>query len=112
MGAYESGTAVPLGNFAYQSQVRRRRHGNGQFTAPSALRSTPPAATSSWSMRSGNRVQIFNSAGVYVSSSVARQRPGQFATPLIAAIDRRPHNIVVTDSGNRRVQIFSSSGVF
>ena len=101
------------GQFRVAESVRQ--HGDDLLAsrAPSALRSTRSAATSSWSTAVGNRVRIFNSAGVFQSESVAPvSGPGQFATPLIAAIDPTTHNIVVTDSGNRQVQIFNVAGVF
>jgi probable HAF family extracellular repeat protein len=64
----------------------------------------------------GQRVLIFNSAGVFQSQfGTAGYGAGQFAfnrTALGIAVDPVTENILVSDSGNNRVQIFNSAGVF
>jgi probable HAF family extracellular repeat protein len=64
----------------------------------------------------GQRVLIFNSAGVFQSEfGSAGQGPGQFvlsAYGIGVAIDPVTENILVSDWGNNRVQIFNSSGVY
>lgn len=68
-----------------------------------------------------NRVLIFNSAGVLQSTfGSTGTGPGQFSFNVTAylngtagvAIDPVTENILVTDWGNNRVQIFSSTGVY
>ena len=60
-----------------------------------------------------NRVQIFNSAGVYLSQfGTFGTGNGQFSGPCGVAIDPTSHNIVVADIGNNRVQIFNSAGAY
>ena len=55
-----------------------------------------------------NRVQIFNSAGVYLSQfGTSGNGDGQFNGPYGVAIDPISHNIVVVDQNNNRVQIFA-----
>jgi probable HAF family extracellular repeat protein len=65
----------------------------------------------------GCRVLIFNSAGQFQSVFGSRgNAPGQFlVSPFFfpgVAIDPTSENIIVTDTGNNRVQIFNSSGVY
>ena len=53
-------------------------------------------------------MQIFSSAGVYLSQfGTSGSGNGQFCNPFGVAIDPTSHNIVVTDFGNNRVQIFA-----
>ncbi len=68
-----------------------------------------------------NRVLIFNSAGVLQSTfGSTGTGPGQFSFNVTVsingaagvAIDPVTENILVTDWGNNRVQIFSSTGVY
>ena len=68
-----------------------------------------------------DRVLIFNSAGVFQSTFGSPGiGPGQFSFSLVngfpgaggVAIDPLTENILVTDWGNTRVQIFSSTGVY
>ena len=69
---------------------------------------------------SGNRVLIFNSAGVFQSTfGSPGTGPGQFSFDVGTnygaggvAIDPVTENILVTDWANNRVQIFSSTGVY
>jgi DNA-binding beta-propeller fold protein YncE len=67
MGAYESGTAVPFTNFAYASQFGSAGNGNGQFTSPVGIAIDPTSHNFVVVDAVGNRVQIFSSAGVYLS---------------------------------------------
>jgi beta-lactam-binding protein with PASTA domain len=65
----------------------------------------------------GDRVLIFNSAGQFQSVFGSRgSGPGQFVfSPFFyphVAVDPATENIIVTDSGNNRVQIFNSAGVY
>ena len=68
-----------------------------------------------------DRVLIFNSAGVLQSTfgspgtsagQFTFQTPNGFPFPSGVAIDPVTENILVTDWGNNRVQIFSSAGVY
>ena len=62
-----------------------------------------------------NRVEIFNSAGVYLSQfgiPWVDGGPGQLFNPSGVAIDPASHNIVVADWGDGRVEIFNSAGVY
>jgi hypothetical protein len=63
---------------------------------------------------SGNhRVQIFSSAGVYLSQfGTNGAGNGQFASPKALRLTRSVATLSWTDSGNQRVQIFSSTGVY
>ena len=69
---------------------------------------------------SANRVLIFNSAGVFQSTfGSPGTGAGQFSLRPVSgaptggvAIDPTNENILVTDWGNNRVQIFSSTGVY
>jgi probable HAF family extracellular repeat protein len=64
----------------------------------------------------GQRVLIFNSAGVFQSEfGSPGSGPGQFILSLYGigvAIDPVTENILVSDWGNNRVQIFNSAGVY
>jgi len=59
-----------------------------------------------------NRVQIFNSAGVYLSQfGTPGGGVGQFTgSPAGIAVDPTTRNIVVADWGGNRVEIFNSAG--
>jgi probable HAF family extracellular repeat protein len=64
-----------------------------------------------------DRVMIFNAAGVFQNEfGTAGLGPGQFSfnyqvNPGVA-VDPVTENILVTDSGNSRVQVFNSAGVY
>ena len=66
----------------------------------------------------GDRVLIYNSAGQFQSVFGSRgNAAGQFSFPAFdtwpgVAIDPATENILVTDPGNARVEIFNSAGVF
>jgi len=61
-----------------------------------------------------SRIQVFTSAGVYLSQfGTQGSGNGQFFFgPGAIAVDPVNHNIVAADSGNARVQIFNSAGVY
>ena len=55
-----------------------------------------------------DRVQIFNSAGEYLSQfGSTGSANAQFNRPYGVAIDPTSHKIVVVDQNNNRVQIFA-----
>ena len=59
-----------------------------------------------------NRVQIFNSCGVFQNSfGSAGSGNGQFSNPFGVAVGPTG-TVYVTDEGNNRVEVFNSSGVF
>jgi probable HAF family extracellular repeat protein len=65
----------------------------------------------------GQRVMIFNSAGVFQSEfGTAGLGPGQFRfvnyVNAGVAVDPVTENILVTDAANSRVQVFNSAGVY
>ena len=113
MGAYESGNAVPLGNFAYQTQFGSFGIGNGQFSAPASVAIDPTSQTIAVADTNANRVQIFSSGGAYLSQiGMAGAGNGEFNVPGAIAIDPMSHGIAVADTFNNRVQIFNAAGVY
>jgi DNA-binding beta-propeller fold protein YncE len=55
----------------------------------------------SWTDSGNQRVQVFNSAGEYLSGfGSLGSGNGQFGNPASVAIDPASHNIAVTDIGN------------
>src|SRR6185312_16089069 len=85
--------------------------GNGQFNFPYGI-----AVDSSDNIyvadANNNRVQKFNSAGVYQSQFGSfGSGNGQFGNPRDIAVDSSG-NIYVTDFGNTRVEKFNSAGVY
>jgi sugar lactone lactonase YvrE len=85
--------------------------GNGQFNSPNSI--AIDSGGNLWVADNGNnRVQKFNSSGVYQSQfGSAGSGNGQFYSPNSIIIDSGG-NFWVTDSGNYRVQKFNSSGVY
>ena len=62
--------------------------------------------------RSNNRIQIFNSMGVFHHRfGSAGQRPGQFDRPAGVASDQLGR-IIVADKDNHRIQVFTFDGTF
>lgn len=84
---------------------------DGSFNAPYGL--AVDASDNLFVVDSGNnRVQKFNSAGVYQSKfGTAGTSNGQFATPRGIAINGSG-DMWVVDSGNERVQKFNSAGTY
>lgn len=62
---------------------------------------------------SAHKIYKYNTAGTLLATlgSTSGSADGQFATPKDIAIDSN-NNLVVSDSGNYRIQILSSSGTF
>ncbi len=85
--------------------------GNGQFYWPEGI-AIDPAGNIWVADYSNNRVQEFNSSGVYQSTLGSEGGGnGQFSYPMGIAADPSG-NIWVADSGNNRVEEFNSSGVW
>jgi beta-lactam-binding protein with PASTA domain len=60
-----------------------------------------------------NRVQVFNSSGVYLSQfGTFGTGNGQFSAASGIAIDPVSHNILVADWGNSRIQMFNAAGTY
>ncbi len=85
--------------------------GNGQLWNPMGI--AIDASSNTWVADDGNnRVQEFNSSGVYQSQFGSfGSGNGQLGNPLGIAIDASG-NIWVADTANNRVQKFNSSGVY
>ncbi|MEO5634975.1 MAG: 6-bladed beta-propeller, partial [Candidatus Paceibacterota bacterium] len=97
--------------FQYDSQFGSNGSGNGQFNYPLGI-----AFDTSGSIYvvdgNNNRVQKFNSSGVYQSQfGTPGSGDGQFSNPRGIALDSSD-NIYVVDYSNSRVQKFNSSGVY
>ncbi len=85
--------------------------GNGQFNAPWGV-AVDSAGNMYVADTNNNRIQKFNSSGVYVSQfGSAGSGNGQFGRPMGVAVDSSG-NIYVADSDNNRIQKFNSSGVY
>ena len=113
MGAYESGTPVPLTNFAYSSKFGSVGNGDGQFSVPVGVAIDPSTRNIVVVDSSNHRVQRFDFGGSYLGQfGSVGSLDGQFSSPYMAAIDPTNRNIAVTDLGNNRVQIFNLAGGF
>jgi beta-lactam-binding protein with PASTA domain len=107
----------------YQSQFGGPGSGNGQFafyTNPFGVAIDPASENIVVADWGNNRVQIFNSAGVYQSQfGGPGVGNGQFYEPAAIAIDPTSHNIIVGATGTAAqdlpahfIQIFNSVGVY
>ena len=114
MGAYESGTAIPLANFAYLSQFGTPGTRNGQFSTPFGVAIDPTShniVVVDAVAQSRADIQFRGRVSEPVRHPRHRQRAVR--CPDSASRSTRPaHNIVVADSGNNRVQIFNAAGVY
>jgi DNA-binding beta-propeller fold protein YncE len=97
--------------YALQTQFGSFGGGSGQFSTPTGLAIDPTTHNIVVADQTNNRVQIFDSTGVFLSTFGSfGSGNGQLNLPTDVAIDPITHNIVVTDFNNARVQIFDSSG--
>ncbi len=108
-GSTANVSAIPTPQ--YSAEFGGTGTGNGQFDAPDGI-----AFDSDGNIyvvdQNNNRVQKFNSSGVYQSQfGSAGTGNGQFDNPTDIAIDGSD-NIFVVDTSNNRVQKFNSSGVY
>ena len=99
----------------FQSEFGAAGVGPGQFSFVSYINAgvaVDPVTENILVTDAGNsRVQVFNSAGVYLSQfGTAGGGYGQFGNPSGIAIDPTTRNIVVADWGANRVEIFNSAG--
>jgi DNA-binding beta-propeller fold protein YncE len=84
---------------------------DGQFRSPSGLAIDPATHNIVVADQTNDRVQIFDSAGVFQSAFGSfGSGNGQFSAPAGVAIDQTTHDIVVTELNGVRVQIFGSNG--
>ncbi len=121
-GAYSvSGAALvtqvkflgPVASYAFADKFGAAGSGNGQF-GPFGVGGVVADGSGNVFVTdvSNNRVQKFNSSGVYQSQfGSAGSGNGQFNQPGAIAIDGSG-NIYVSDRNNSRVQKFNSSGVY
>jgi DNA-binding beta-propeller fold protein YncE len=87
--------------------------GNGQFNSPHGVAIDPATHNIVVTDAQNHRVQIFNSAGIYLSQfGSSGTGNGQFSFPYGVAIDPTSSNIVVADYGVGRVQVFTSAGLY
>jgi prepilin-type N-terminal cleavage/methylation domain-containing protein len=106
------------GNFLQKIGPDGGGFSNGQFSYPTNV--ALDSSGNIWVVdRSSNRIQKFNSSGVYQSQLGCATGPcstgsanGQFNDPEIIGIDSSANIIYVVDKGNNRVQKFNTSGVY
>src|SRR3972149_7403689 len=80
--------------------------GPGQFSVPTGV-ATDSTDRIIVADRGNNRIQVFNSAGVFQSEfGVMGAGPGQFSSPFGVATDSTDR-IIVADRVNNRIQIFA-----
>ena len=119
---FEWGTSTSYGNtinntpnnnllYQYNSQFGESGSGDGQFSNLVGL--AKDSSNNTYVVDGGNnRIQKFNSAGVYLSQFGSfGSGDGQFIFPTAITIDSLG-NIYVSDAGNNRVQKFNSAGVY
>jgi DNA-binding beta-propeller fold protein YncE len=101
------GVVSPVSDFNFGSSGS----GNGQLNAPEDA--AIDSAGNIYVVDTGNnRIQKFNSAGVYVSKFGSfGTSNGQFRSPSGIAIDSAG-NIYVADTNNNRIQKFNSAGTY
>lgn len=86
---------------------------SGQFRLPYGVAIDPATRNIVVSDQLNNRLQIFDSNGVYLSQfGSPGSGNGQFNVPVGVAIDPITHHIVVADLDNNRVEIFDSTGAY
>lgn len=89
--------------------------GNGQFNSPQSVAVDSSTGNIFVSDSGNNRIQIFNSSGVYQSQfGSLGSGDGQFTTPngiQIVSVSGTPH-LFVADTENNRIQKFTTSGTF
>ena len=84
--------------------------GNGQFNGPEGIAATVGTVYVADSIN--NRIQIFDSAGVYLSEwGTGGAGNGQFNTPVGIAVDGFG-DVYVCDTGNSRIQKFNAIGTY
>jgi DNA-binding beta-propeller fold protein YncE len=110
-------SAALVQDYTYLSQFGTQGSANGQFfIQPSQLLAQnvaiDPTSHNIVVSDFGNyRIQIFNSAGVYLSQfGTFGGGTNQLAGPQSVAVDPTSHNIVVTD--RNAIKIFNSAGVY
>lgn len=64
-------------------------------------------AASAWALASASYAQTYTLVGQFGETGSG---PGQFNSPSFVAIDPTSHSVVVSDTGNSRVQIFDAKG--
>lgn len=85
--------------------------GNGQFEGPYGI-AVAPNGNIVVCDRNNDRVQVFNSSGVFqFAFGTSGTGNGQFDRPAAVTVLSN-NNIVVADTSNSRVQIFNSAGVY
>jgi DNA-binding beta-propeller fold protein YncE len=87
---------------------------NGRFAWPAGIAIDPTSRNLVVADSQNNRIQILAPSGETWSYSSKfgslGSHPGQFNLPYNVAIDPVSHNIVVADSGNNRLQMFTATG--
>ncbi len=108
-------SASLIGQPIFNASVGSNGSGNGQFNQANGIAINPTNGNIYVADRNNERVQIFNSAGVYQSQfGSVGSGDGQFASNngcVALAIDASG-DVWVVDRGNHRVQQFNSAGVY
>lgn len=119
-GTYSVATGAAIGKVefvgalrvpAYTSKFGVLGAGDGEFNSPRGM-AVDPSGNIYIADRDNNRIQKFNSAGVFqMKFGTLGTGDGQLTGPRDVAVDSTG-NIFVLDTGNRRVQKFSSAGAY
>jgi DNA-binding beta-propeller fold protein YncE len=83
--------------------------GNGQFSEPVRLATSPDGSNVFVVDNLNSRVQMFSNSGTYLGQlGTAGSGPGQFLNPIGIAIDGHG-NVFVADTNNSRIQVFGDA---
>ncbi len=103
-------------NYTFVTKWGNQGTGDGQFNKPTDI-AIDPSSNDIYVVDSQNhRVQVFDSTGKNITppwgSGSQGTGDGQFSSPSGIAIDPSSRNVYVFDSGNSRIEKFTSDGTF